>query len=214
MKPNIGQGDTGKTALFGGGAKVAKDSAQVEAYGSLDELNSWVGYIRSVVSGTEPGLGPLLQQVQEDLFVAGAVIAAARDVAGYPAIGQEAIEFVTAAIATYEAGVPELRNFILPGGAPKAALFDLARTACRRAERRIVTFLRRRASMRGRGGRTQDSGLRTRDPLVEKRQAVLAYVNRLSDLLFALERWVNQRQGVPEFEWIGMREAARRDPPP
>ncbi len=208
MKPNIGQGDTGKTALFGGGAKVAKDSAQVEAYGCLDELNSWLGYVRSTT--TFPELGSLLQQIQEDLFVAGAVVAAARDVPGYPALGAEAVESVEQAIQQYEASLPALRAFILPGGAPEAALFDLARTACRRAERRLAAFLRRRDRPRGGGLRTQDSGLRT---LLEKQQAVLAYVNRLSDLLFALERWVNHRKGVPEFEWVGIRSEERGSEP-
>jgi len=208
MKPNIGQGDTGKTAVFGGGAKVPKDSAQVEAYGSLDELNSWIGYLRSTTSF--PELSPFLQQIQEDLFVAGAVVAAARDVPGYPALATEEVDFIEQAIQRYEAAVPALRNFILPGGDPEAALFDLARTACRRAERRIVTFLRGRERSRSRVPSPESRG---EDPLLRKQRAVLAYVNRLSDLLFALERWVNHRKGVPEFEWIGMRGEERGTEP-
>ncbi len=157
---------------------MPKDHLRVEAYGAVDELNAHLGIVRAHVADSE--LGPLLDEIQHRLFDLGAELAApAGAAAAAPSIGDAAIEGLERAIDTYQAGLPPLREFILPGGALPAAEVHVARTVCRRAERRLVTLARRETV----------------------RPDLVRYLNRLSDLLFVLARVVNQRAGRSDVAW-------------
>lgn len=174
-------GDRGETGLFGGG-RVPKDHPRVAAYGQVDELNAAIG--AAAATPPEALEAPLLESIQRDLFTIGAQLAAsdpaalARALSG-PPLGDAHVTALERAIDRLEAGLPALQRFILPGGAPKAAAFHLARTVCRRAERAAVTL-----------GRTEALP-----------PAVLTYLNRLSDLLFVLARAANAAAGRGDVEW-------------
>lgn len=172
-------GDDGTTGLFGG-MRLGKDAERVELYGTVDELNAVLGVVRA--SSPPAEIDALLVELQNDLFAVGAEIACApgKEVRlGCEPVGSGRIAALEQAIDTAEAALPPLRNFILPGGSPSAAALHLARTVCRRAERLLV-----------RVGRSE--------PL---RNELLIYLNRLSDLLFALARRANQLSLVPDVPW-------------
>jgi len=177
MKPNIGQGDKGTTSLFGG-KKVSKDECQVQAYGDVDELNSYIGLIRSINKHKE--IDSLLEKIQEDLFVLGSKLASTFDNPNLPQLTKDNVKFIEENILKFEKELPQLRRFILPTGTHTSSLLQVARTICRRAERSIVALSK------------------------EKRldENSTPYANRLSDLLFTLARWVNKREGKQEKEWI------------
>lgn len=157
---------------------MPKDDLRVEAYGAVDELNAHLGVVRAHTAGGE--LGPLLDTIQHRLFDLGAELAAPAGAGGAaPSIGDAEIEWLEHAIDTYQAGLPPLREFILPGGTSLAAEVHVARTVCRRAERRLVTLARKETV----------------------RSDLLRYLNRLSDLLFVVARVVNQRGGRPDVVW-------------
>lgn len=177
MKPNIGQGDKGTTSLFGG-KKVSKDECQVQAYGEVDELNSYIGLTRSVNNYKE--IDSILEKIQEDLFVLGSQLASANDNPKFPQLTKDNVKFIEENIQQFERELPQLRKFILPTGTQTAALLHVARTVCRRTERSIVTL----------------SKVKKLD------ENSIPYINRLSDLLFALARWVNKKEGKIEKEWI------------
>lgn len=172
-------GDSGETDLFDG-TRVAKSTDRVGAYGGVDELNAVIGAVRAL--GVDGALDEMLARIQRDLFALGARLAdPARRIAGRvtkAALGPEDVTRLEGWIDELEAGLPQLRRFILPGGAPAGASLHLARTICRRAERHIVAL-----------------GPDAIEP------PMLAYVNRLSDLLFVMARAANHRAGVPEQEW-------------
>jgi cob(I)alamin adenosyltransferase len=173
-------GDLGQTGLIGG-TRVPKDHPRVAAYGDVDELNAALGLARSHTH--DPALATLLAEIQRDLFALGAQLADPTAKVGTKkakaAITAERIERLEEAIDARESELPPLTHFILPGGAPLGASLHLARTTCRRAERAIVAL--------------------ARDETVDPR--VIAYVNRLADLLFVLARFENQRAGEPEDRW-------------
>jgi cob(I)alamin adenosyltransferase len=180
MKIYTRTGDTGGTALFGG-ARVSKADPRVAAYGDVDELNACVGAVRS--QGDLSGdVAELLEQIQKDLFAIGARLAdpAERiaDRVTKAAVGDADIQRLEDWIDRFETELPQLRRFILPGGGRAGALLHFSRTVCRRAERSIVRL----------GADKVDAPL-------------LAYLNRLSDLLFVLARVVNHRSGQAEIEW-------------
>ena len=180
MKIYTRTGDTGGTALFGG-RRVSKADPRVAAYGDVDELNACLGAVRA--QGELAGdVSDLLETVQKDLFAIGARLADPGDtVSGRvakAAVSDADIQRIEDWIDRFEAELPPLRRFILPGGNRAGSLLHVARTVCRRAERAIV----------GLGSGTVDA-------------QVVAYVNRLSDLLFVLARTVNHRAGQPEIEW-------------
>jgi cob(I)alamin adenosyltransferase len=172
-------GDTGDTALFDG-TKVRKSDPRVDAYGHVDELNATLGLARASCGDTV--LAARLEQLQRDLFALGSRLADPNArIAGRvtkAALGADDVARLEAWIDEAEAELPPLRRFVLPGGSPAGATLHVARTICRRAERHIVQL----------GDGDLDS-------------AVLAYVNRLSDLLFVLARLVNARAAVPDVEW-------------
>jgi cob(I)alamin adenosyltransferase len=173
-------GDSGTTGLLGG-ARVPKDDPRVAAYGDVDELNAVLGLVRAEAG--PDGLGVLLSGLQRDLFAIGAQLADPQARIGErkakAAVTPDHVSRLESAIDGREAGLPPLRAFILPGGSRTGALLHLARTVCRRAERAVVAL-----------ARTDDV-----DPLV------LAYLNRLSDLLFVLARQANQAPGSREDTW-------------
>ncbi|MBU5537132.1 MAG: cob(I)yrinic acid a,c-diamide adenosyltransferase [Candidatus Aenigmatarchaeota archaeon] len=177
MKPNIGQGDKGTTFLFGG-KQVSKDECQVQAYGDVDELNSFIGYIRSVNKHQE--LDSILEKIQEDLFVLGSQLASAVENSKLPQLTKDNVKFLEENILKFEKDLPELRRFILPTGSQIAALLHIARTVCRRAERSIVALSK----------------------IKKLNEFSIPYINRLSDLLFTLARYANKKEGKNEKEWI------------
>lgn len=179
MKIYTKTGDTGNTALFGGG-RVHKDDSRVEAYGQVDELNSVLGMARAEGLGSLDGF---MQSLQEQLFTVGSVLATPRDSKAAAMIPHLKNEWVTAmeeAIDSYDLEMAPLTTFILPGGSKASAALHLARTVCRRAERRVVTL--------------------HREGTVEVE--IVTYLNRLSDLLFAMARYVNFKSGVADVKWL------------
>jgi len=173
-------GDTGLTSLFGG-KRVSKDQLRVEAYGTVDELNSLIGVIRSMK--VRKRADAILQAVQNDLFVLGADLASPKGKKGggshVPRIGQDHVFRLEKAIDEIEPELKALRKFILPGGTPVASHLHLARAVCRRAERCAVRLARS-------------------EPL---NPHTIPYLNRLSDLLFVLARWENMKSHVKEIFW-------------
>jgi cob(I)alamin adenosyltransferase len=171
-------GDAGETSLFGG-VRTRKDDTRVDAYGEVDELNAWLGLVRA--SGIDPALDEEVVHTQRDLFALGAQLADPGDTLA-PRVTKAVLTDADVVrlehlIDRLEEELPPLRRFILAGGTPAGAALHVARTVCRRAERRMVALA----------------------PEVDP--VLLRYVNRLSDLLFVLARVVNHRGGVPETEW-------------
>jgi cob(I)alamin adenosyltransferase len=180
MKIYTKAGDRGETGLLGG-ERVWKDTPRLEVCGSLDELNALLGLV-----GAEHALpaeiGDLLTRIQNMLFNAGSQVAAVPPAAAKALlIGESNIEQLESAIDRFETELPPLAHFILPGGCRAAALLHVARTVCRRAERRLVTL-----------SNAEPGG-------VDRR--LLMFLNRLSDLLFVLARLANHRAGLADVPW-------------
>jgi cob(I)alamin adenosyltransferase len=172
-------GDAGETALFDG-TRVSKADPRVDAYGDVDELSAYLGVARA--QGLPSEIGDRLVQIQRDLFAMGALLADPRHKIAArvekAALSESDVVQLEKAIDHLEVTLPALRHFILAGGSPAGAVLHLARTVCRRAERRVVGL-----------------GDGAVDPIVIK------YLNRLSDLLFVMARAVNSRAGANEIEW-------------
>ena len=165
-------GDDGTTGL-GDGTRVAKDSLRVDAMGDVDELNSVIGLM--LTEAVPDILVDTLTQIQHDLFNLGGEIC----IPDYVILSQANIDNLEEAIDTLNDELEPLKEFILPGGTKAAGYCHLARTVCRRAERKLITLARD-----------------------EKVTAVsLKYLNRLSDLLFVLCRIINKEAGVPDVLW-------------
>lgn len=177
MKIYTKRGDKGKTSLFGG-TRVAKSSARIEAYGTVDELNSLIG-LAAADDITSHG-SQLIKKVQEDLFVLGSDLATPPDYKErIDRLGQGAIDFLEDAIDEMEEELEPLKNFILPGGAKQGATLHYARTVCRRAERNVVACADQE----------------------DISEIPLKYLNRLSDFLFVLARYENKQADVKEDVW-------------
>ena len=179
MKIYTKTGDDGDTRLFDG-TKVRKSDPRVETYGAVDELNAFIGAAAAFMS--DPALAEQLAQIQKDLFSVGAQLADPRfrDRASSKfQLPPERTAALESAIDEFETELPPLRQFILAGGGQAGALLHVARTVCRRAERRVVELA---------GDVEIDKGL-------------IEYLNRLSDFLFVLARLVNQREGKQETPW-------------
>jgi cob(I)alamin adenosyltransferase len=181
MKIYTKTGDAGDTGLFGGG-RVAKDDDRVEAYGDVDELNAVLGFVRAVEP--LPRIDEVLVPVQRDLFSIGALLATPdlEKMHGHLTkanIDDRRIKELESAIDECEADLEPLKAFIIPGGSRKGAALHVARTVCRRAERRVVHLERE----------------------VEIPSIVVVYLNRLSDLLFMLARVANVVTGMGEVTW-------------
>mgnify|MGYP001186236286 CR=1 FL=1 len=174
-------GDDGETALFGGG-RVPKDHVRVQAYGEVDELNAVLGLVQATPPKAE--FDALLERIQRDLFALGGQLATPDPDRVRKALAKAVLD--PARIAEFEREMdaadrvlPALTAFVLPGGTPKAAALHLGRTCCRRAERSVVRLAHE----------------------AELPPLFLAYLNRLSDLLFTLARLANHQAGVADSTW-------------
>ena len=179
MKIYTKGGDSGETSLVDN-TRVSKADVRVDAYGEVDELNACLGAARAALDDVD--LEQAIVLIQQELFAVGARLAdpSAR-IAGRvtkAVVTPEAIQRLEQTIDRLEQELPPLRRFILPGGGSAGALLHLARTVCRRAERRVVSL----------GPDTVDA-------------IVIIYLNRLSDLLFMMARAANRRSGILEIEW-------------
>ncbi len=186
MKIYTGTGDKGKTSLFSG-ERVIKADPRIDAYGDLDELNSILGALTAYLSAEEE-LAAKLQEIQSDLFHAGAWLATNADSAAVESlkkIPRDRIAFLEKAIDRFEKELPALKSFILPGGHLTAAWAHVARTVCRRCERKVVPLL------------SKITKAKTAEPY----QRLLVFLNRLSDYLFVLARHCNRIHGVSDKPW-------------
>jgi len=182
-------GDAGETSLAGG-QRMPKDSRRIEAYGSVDELNSFAGMARATAA-SEPAaaaLSDILLRVQHELFNLGSILATLpEDVHPRQArITEAEIAQLEAEIDKMNEGLPALRSFVLPGGSRLNAELHICRTVCRRAERRVVALAREQQV-----------------PL-----EAVKYLNRLGDAFFVWSRWASHRTGVAETLWEPNRAAS------
>lgn len=178
MKIYTRKGDGGKTRLFGG-TEVSKHDIRTEAYGTVDELNSFVGMLRNADNSSE--LNSVIESIQNRLFTIGSHLASDPSKANLsvPEIKETDILFLEKEIDRMEEGLPPLKNFILTGGHSLVSWCHIARTVCRRAERRVVELNEKQAV-----GET-----------------VLKYLNRLSDYFFVLARHIGKNQNIAETPW-------------
>ena len=180
MKIYTKTGDKGETGLFGG-ERVSKNSLRIEAYGTIDELNAFIGL--AVIEVSDKSVKDLLQKIQNWLFTIGADLATPDNektkklnVFRTP---EEYYSYIEKEIDNYESKLEELRNFILPGGTKGAALLHICRTITRRAERMVVAL----------------------NSTVKIGNNIIIFLNRLSDLFFVLARFDNAVTGTPDIEW-------------
>jgi cob(I)alamin adenosyltransferase len=170
-------GDDGTTGLFGG-ARLSKDDIRIEAYGTVDELNAVIGWLITAIPDQQ--IDALLQNIQSRLFTIGSNLASqpGKNMIT-PDLLQEDVELLETSIDKMQADLEPLTHFIIPGGSPSISAAHLARTVCRRAERRCVTL-------------SNQSSVAS---------IILLYLNRLSDFFFVLGRWLANREGVTEIKW-------------
>ncbi|PMC39460.1 ATP:cob(I)alamin adenosyltransferase [Bacillus sp. UMB0899] len=170
-------GDSGKTSIIGG--RVDKDHLRVEAYGTIDEANSFIGHAMTLLTDSKfQDIYYELEKIQHELFDCGGDLAVVKEKYPYKAKA-EMIEFLEERIDHYVKEAPPLEKFILPGGSSAAAVIHVARTVTRRAERCTVTLQKE----------------------MDINEIVLKYLNRLSDYLFAVARVINFRLGVSDVEY-------------
>ena len=189
MKIYTKTGDDGSTGLLGN-VRVRKDAARIESYGDVDELNASLGIVLAHLPSAASSARGWLDAIQSDLFVTGAILATPPQAAKVSAsLAPGRIDTLEQQIDQMEKSLKPLKNFILPQGNPCAAFLHLSRAICRRAERRVVALASR-----------------------EKVDSIVTiYLNRLSDYLFVLARWVNHQEGGTETAWIN---PVRRRPRP
>ena len=170
-------GDAGTTGLFGG-KRLPKSHLRIEAYGTVDELNAHIGMVRDQF--TEPAVRSLLKDIQDRLFTIGSNLASDPDKKmAVPDIKESDIELLEQQMDKMDEKLPELKHFILPGGHPVVSYCHVARCVCRRAERQVVALAQQ-----------------------EQVPAILIrYMNRLSDYLFLLARFLAKENGVEEVKW-------------
>ena len=180
MKIYTKTGDRGETGLFGG-ERVSKNSIRIEAYGTIDELNSFVGL--AIIEVSDKSVKDLLQKIQNWLFSIGADLATPDNektkklnIIRTP---EQYYLYIEKEIDKYESKLDKLRNFILPGGTKGASLLHICRTITRRAERLVVAL----------------------NSTVKIGNNIIIYLNRLSDLFFVLARFDNTVTGTPDIEW-------------
>ena len=172
-------GDKGKTSLLGG-KKVSKSDLKIEAYGNVDELNSFLGYLQDQKE-IENRLKQQIYWIQEHLFTIGSALATESDFSGFelPKITETEVNQLEVWIDKFDNEVPPLKNFILPGGHPVVSLSHVCRSVCRRTERSIVEL-----------ADTED---------IE--EVIVRFINRLSDYLFIFARAIGQQLNAPEILW-------------
>lgn len=172
-------GDDGTTGL-GGGQRVPKDSARIEAYGTVDELSSAIGV--AVALGLQPRLAEVLARIQNELFNLGSdlcILEEDKVTMPVPVVEERNVDALEQLMDELSEELAPLENFILPGGSPGAAQLHVARTVCRRAERLAIALAR----------------------LEPVGPYVVRYLNRLSDALFVMARYENQKRGIPDVLW-------------
>ena len=186
MKIYTKTGDAGSTSLFGG-TRVPKHHIRIQSYGTVDELNSWIGMLHD--QEIDVNLKEELRQIQDRLFIMGSQLATEPSNStkkestrqkGLPEITTSDIQDLELAIDRLEAGLPKMTHFILPGGHPVVSSCHIARTVCRRAER-MTTLLHEQSSVP---------------------EEILKYLNRLSDYLFVLARKLAADLGAVERKWV------------
>jgi cob(I)alamin adenosyltransferase len=179
MKVYTKKGDKGMTSLIGG-TRVPKHHLRIESYGTVDELNSYIGVIRDHKIGEHPTA--ILIEIQDRLFTIGSLLAA--DPEGskmkLPELSASDIEFLENEIDKMDEELPPMRNFVLPGGNQAISFCHVARCVCRRAERITVHL--------------------SEESPVDK--TIMQYLNRLSDYLFVLSRYLTKKMGAPETPWV------------
>lgn len=184
MKIYTRTGDAGETGLLGG-LRVSKSHQVIEVCGTLDETNCWLGLVRS--EQIDVSMDQLIEQIQNDLFDIGSMIAASMsDSDSVAQISTDRVAELESAIDHWDATVPPLQAFILPSGAQSGCRLHMSRAVCRRAERQLVSLVE-----------LLDGSQLTTESV---------YLNRLSDLLFVLARAVNQSEGRAETKWRANRE--------
>lgn len=180
MKIYTKTGDIGETSLFGG-KRVWKDDPRVESYGTIDELNALLGYGVNQLSNDE--VKETIREIQNDLFTVGSDLATPLDKDDskfkIPRVDEEFIKKLEKKIDYFDDQNSPLKEFILPGGTNGSALLHYARTICRRAERKVVQL-----------GKNVEIG-----------GNIIVYLNRLSDLLFVLARFENNKNDTPDIKW-------------
>jgi cob(I)alamin adenosyltransferase len=171
-------GDKGTTSLIGG-TRLSKDHIKIEAYGSVDELNAWIGVLADAPENKERNA--FLKEIQDRLFTIGAELASEpeQNKKKLPELFESDIVVLEKEMDSYNEVIPTLRAFVLPGGHPLVSFAHVARTVCRRSERQVITL-----------SHNEDV-----NPLIIK------YLNRLSDYLFVLSRKITQEQNAPEIAW-------------
>jgi cob(I)alamin adenosyltransferase len=171
-------GDKGTTSLIGG-TRLPKDHIKIEAYGSVDELNAWIGVLADAPENKERNA--FLKEIQDRLFTIGAELASETDQnkQKLPELFESDIEVLEKKMDLYNEVIPTLRAFVLPGGHSLVSFAHVARTVCRKSERQVITL----------------SHNEEVNPLIIK------YLNRLSDYLFVLSRKITQEQNAPEIAW-------------
>jgi cob(I)alamin adenosyltransferase len=170
MKPNIGRGDKGETDFRD--KRVNKCECNIESIGTVDELNSFIGLVRSFNKDKE--IDSILEKIQNDLFAIGSDLATNTSI-----ITRDNVKFLEDSMIKLEKELKPLTKFILPTGNQISALLHVSRAVCRRAEREVVSLSKQE----------------------KVNEQVIPYLNRLSDLLFTLARVVNKRSGIEEKEW-------------
>lgn len=189
MKIYTGTGDKGKTSLFSG-ERVPKHHYRVEAYGVIDELSAHLGVLSAALPDAAAEAAEAIGRIQGDLLTVGALLATTPGAPAFsrlPQLTQERIAWLEAAIDAMEAHLPPLKHFLLPGGHPAAAYAHVARTVCRRAERRMAAVIDDAAPAGG----------------ADHLRNAAVFVNRLSDFLFVLARECNRVAGMEETPWHG-----------
>ena len=182
MKIYTRGGDSGDTSLFGG-ARVSKDDTRVVAYGTVDELNSFIGLAIASLPSEMEDWRERLTAIQSDCFIVGAILATPKTgekkPAHIPELDEGRVEELESWIDGLQDEVGPLEAFVLPGGTRAAAALHVARSVCRRAERYVVTLARS----------------------ADVQPVIIKYLNRLSDFLFTIARVANSRTGVDDVEW-------------
>lgn len=180
MKIYTKTGDRGETSLFGG-ERVSKKSNRIEAYGTIDELNSFIGL--TIIEATDPDVKKILLKIQNQLFIVGSDLAAPKtsNRIKYKVlrVTPKFYKDIEKAIDHFDSKLESLKNFILPGGVKSAALLHICRTVSRRAERRVVAL----------------------NDTVNIGNNIIIFLNRLSDLFFVLARYENKVSGYSDIKW-------------
>jgi cob(I)alamin adenosyltransferase len=184
MKIYTGTGDRGKTSLFSG-ERIEKSDHRIDAYGDVDELNAALGMLSAMAPEGAAALRGEIAQIQSHLFHVGARLATTTEspqAGSLVAVDDAMTRFIEEAIDRMESGLPPLAHFVVPGGHPAAACAHVARTVCRRTERKVVRLARSESRPEAMSG-------------------VLVYLNRLSDYLFVVSRHLNHTTGHGDSLW-------------